>query len=45
MNNKSTPEYQNIRNTFSSMHETIRKKISSLDNQKNRIVKFLFILG
>ena len=43
INQNTSPEYQNIRTTFSSMHETIRQSISSLDNQKNRIVQFLFI--
>jgi hypothetical protein len=45
VSNKTTPEYQNIRTTFSSMHETIRKKIASLENQKNRIVSIKLISG
>jgi hypothetical protein len=44
-NNKTIPEYQNIRATFSNMHDLIRKKIISLDNQKNRIVAQFFISG
>jgi hypothetical protein len=35
---KTNPEYQNIRATFSEMHEQIRGRIKRLDDKKKRIV-------
>ncbi len=43
INTNSSPEYQNIRNTYSMMHDMLRQNISEIDIQKNRIVKYIYL--